>query len=132
MGTTTLLVRLEFDNGIGIFQQDDYDENLHQTILDRHQSFNCIKQDFLITNKIESIDLKKYYCAYKSVSQLKQWITQKQLKALFKLGCNAYLLEVSKCIEGEHQFIYMKSDIVNQTVLNSILIESKKVKKLIE
>jgi hypothetical protein len=129
---TTLLVRLEFDNGIGIFRQNDYDEKLHRTILDRHQNFNDIRQDFLYTNKIEGIFLINYYCAYKSVSQLKRWITQRELKALFKLGCNAYLLEVSKCIEGKHQFIYMKSDIINKTVINSILIESKKDKKLIE
>lgn len=66
---TTLLVRLEFDNGIGIFRQNDYDEKLHRTILDRHKNFNDIRQDFIYTNKIEG-DFSYYYCAYKSIYEI--------------------------------------------------------------
>ena len=61
-----------------------------------------------------------YFCAFKSVEQVKKWITNNEMKRLIKLGYEVLMIEVSECHEGVFQIIYDKANIINTTDITDI------------
>lgn len=115
-------IRIEHkSDGLGIFQyRHCFDENnnkIHNTltmwpeISNRHANFNSPHEDDLDLFK----DKKKWYCAYKSIEQMQQWITPKELKDLISKGYIIKLLNVEEYQLGKHQIIYTKQSIKQST-----------------
>ena len=79
-------IRIEYKDGLGLFQyRDNYDENNRvvpctvrnwPVLSNRHSKFNSPQEDNLDIRK----DNKLWYCAYKSIEQMQEWITPRELK----------------------------------------------------
>ena len=111
-------IRIEHKkDGLGLFQYRhcfDEDNNIiHSTstrwlpISNRHINFNSPKEDRLDIRK----DNKLWYCAYKSIEQLQEWIKPKELKDILSKGYTIRLLQVDEYQIGKHQIIYTKQSI---------------------
>jgi hypothetical protein len=51
---------------------------------------------------------KQWFCAYKTIEQLLQWITLDEIKAIIKHGFNILVLEVTEYQEGRSSNIYQR------------------------
>lgn len=106
------------DNGVGIFMNDIKSlrsMNLLE-LLQRHQMFNDPYMDGLNLHK----DGKKYFCAYKTLEQLQEWIMTEEIGVLKKHGFRFLLLEVSDFQEGDFQIIFTKESITNMKDITDI------------
>lgn len=124
----TQLVRIEHEDGIGMFQTHnrfkDGERREHfimhhkRAIGERHEEFNTPWQDGLPFIPGE------HFCAYKSIDQLQQWVMKDEFELLFKLGYSVYLIEVSDCQIGKDQIIFRKEDIVSKTNINQLFVNN--------
>ena len=80
-------------------------------ISNRHINFNSPEEDRLDIRK----DNKLWYCAYKSIEQLQEWIKPKELKDLIANGYVIKLLDVDEYQYGRDQIIYTKQSIKQST-----------------
>lgn len=125
------IIRIEHpSDGYGIFMDKllDVDENIIGTrkvkntydfakrMSDRHTKFNTPYHDNLDTRK----DSKIWYCAYKSLDQMKEWITSKEIKAILKRGYIVLMLEVKEHQEGRDQIIYTKESIKSSKDISAL------------
>lgn len=132
-----LVIRIEGPNGRGIFRQNIsdndyyydnmYDESLALPNLDvididaywRHGSFLTPRQDDIDMTLHE----KQWFCGYKSVEQLKQWLLPKEIVKLINAGYTVFLLEVSEYQIGKkYQIAYTKESIIDKTNINSLFL----------
>lgn len=114
------IIRIEYiPDGIGVFMTflsgtgikrdvrplDEFCESAYT----RHLNFNCPFED--------GLDIKKYgkewFCAYKSIEQLQEWITPKELKLIISEGYTVLMLDVYEYQEGKDQIIYTKESITS-------------------
>jgi len=127
------LIRIEYEDGYGIFfsklystwdcsdegtQREFYAEKDFNSVCERHRDFNSPDQDGLNTKK----DEKAWFCAYKSVEQLQQWITTYELKHIISLGFKVLMLDVSEYQEGKDQIMYTKESIVSLKDISSLFV----------
>lgn len=116
--TCVNIIRVEAPDGVGMFTNNNYWVDCNHSILVRHQSFNTPYEDGLSM----SMDDLEWFCAYKSIDQLKDCVYDFELKQLVEAGYRIYDIETTKFQEGEHQFIYAKEgitkkvDITNQFI----------------
>lgn len=105
------IIRVEHDNGIGMFTQDIFEGknimHVAPAASRRHADFNNPHDDGLSLIK----DGKEWFCAYKSIEQFKKWILPHEAQALLDAGYKIYLLEVGEYQEGEHQIVFTKESI---------------------
>lgn len=73
----------------------------------RHYEFNSPIQDGLNRQK----DFKKWFCSYKSIEQLQQWLKPDELKKIIKKGYVVLMLDITEYQEGMDQIIYTKESI---------------------
>jgi len=121
------IIRIEYPgDGIGIFMTylsdgetvrnikpiDEFCINAYR----RHRNFNTPSEDGL--NKYKNN--KNWFCAYKSVEQLQQWIKPIELKRIIKKGYIVLMLDVSKYQEGRDQIIYTKESIKSSKNITSL------------
>ncbi len=112
------IIRFEMPNGIGIFNNTEFTP---YSVIDRHRKFPTIWQDNGFEN-IGVIITKDYFCAYKTIEQVQQWIMKDEIISLINNGCNILMLDVSEFIEGEFQTIYKKEHIVSNKIINSLFL----------
>lgn len=114
-----IVYRIEHKDGNGVFQSEtkcgnDRIEKLSKTncnsIKDRHASFPTPREENL---NIRKNDLD-WYCAFKSQNMLNIWFTNKELKALTKIGFKIYKLEVREYQIGEYQILFTKESITSK------------------
>lgn len=55
---------------------------------------------------------KQWFCAFKSINQLKYWIRKEELALLIEKKFKIYLLEVTEYQEGKKQVIFTKESII--------------------
>lgn len=67
-------------------------------------------------------DNKTYYCAYKSVKQIQEWVMPEEFAIMVKGGFNIWLLEVTDFQEGNYQVLYTKESIVSKQIINDLFI----------
>lgn len=119
----TQLVRIEHEDGLGIFraqtidgkERGHYVANHNYSIILRHHNFNTPRED-----KLDFTD--EHFCGYKSIDQLQQWIMKDEFELLFKLGYSIFLIEVSDCQIGRDQIIFRKEDIIRKTNINQLFL----------
>lgn len=73
----------------------------------RHYEFNSPIQDGLNRQK----DFKEWFCSYKSIEQLQQWLKPDELKKIIKKGYVVLMLDITEYQEGMDQIIYTKESI---------------------
>ena len=83
----------------------------------RHNKFNNPHEDISGRKKFKQ---GQHFCGYKTIEQLQQWIFPEEFKTLFKHGYDVYLIEVSECLEGEHQICYKKEHIIKKENISSL------------
>jgi hypothetical protein len=123
------IVRIEHPtDGKGIFRSNCTNDiinnkqlyNLSLKLCDRHGN------DKFNTPRVDGIDIEKdnkdWFCAYKTIEQLLEWVTLKEIKMCIKHGFNILLLEVTEYQEGRDQICYTKESIIDQRNLNDLFI----------
>lgn len=84
----------------------------------RHSSFNNPKQDGL------SFKSGEHYCAFKSVEQLQEWVTNDELKYIASKGYRVYKLELSDCQIGRDNIIFTPDHIIKKEDITSIFVNN--------
>ncbi len=122
------IIRIEAPDGYGIFSDMDSNKrertiknmfDLIQTVHNRHTRFPTP----ILDNKMDvNKDNKEYFCAYKNLRQLKQWIKPYELKIIIEEGYNVFRLIVTDYQVGEHQIIYTKESILKSKNINSLFV----------
>ncbi len=123
------IIRIEHpSDGYGIFRSkctEDEQNNkelydLSMSVCDRHgdHKFNTPMNDNIDLWK----DNKQWFCAYKTIEQLIEWITLEEIKLIIKHGFSVLLLEVTEYQEGTDQVIFTKGSIQDSRNLNDLFI----------
>ena len=84
----------------------------------RHYEFNSPIQDGLDRQK----DFKEWFCSYKSIEQLQQWIISNELKKIIKKGYVVLMLDITEYQEGMDQIIYTKESIKSSKDITQLFI----------
>lgn len=107
------------ENGCGCFWRTHYNiGDLIYNMLIRHNDFNDPSEDKLDLRKNNS----SWYCAYKSIQQLRKWITDEEVRYLILNGFDILELTVSDYQVGKDQIIFTKESITDKKVLNNLFI----------
>jgi hypothetical protein len=118
------IVRVEHYVGDGLWKAKDNNGSIYMSfsfvddLVEKHYNFPTPNQDLLL-----SISLRKnpqYYCAFKSIEQLQQWIDKEWWKEIFELGFKVLLIDVSECLEGEYQILYQKQHILQSKDISNL------------
>ena len=118
------IVRVEYTDGNGIFWAADEKKNdivtweNFENLLDRHGSFPTPYTDKLLKGDISEED----FCAFKTIAQLQEWVTEEELKSLASLGFKILLLDVSEAKTGEYQILYKKKNILQTKDITQLFI----------
>lgn len=123
-------IRIEHENGWGIFrydQKNDYQRVIHSIdfqetymrICDRHCRFKTRSADFPKNYENES-SLDQYYCAYKTLDQLREWVLTREIQVLIKNGFTVYLYELNECLYGEDQLFFKLENVIDKRNINSL------------
>ena len=120
------IIRIEHTDGIGMFTDftDDYKErmqcvwNILPELSNRHKNFNTPEEDNLNLDK----NFKDWYCAYKSIEQLQEWVLKDEFKTLFDYGYKVLLIECTNYQIGKDQVIYTKESIKTSKDISSLFL----------
>lgn len=107
------IIRIERSDGIGMFmsRHSVYDIEELKDIANRHGG-GKFPTPFGENPELDLWkDDKKWFCAYKSIEQLQQWIKPDEFKHLFNNSYKVLLLDVTEYQEGKYQIIYTKESI---------------------
>lgn len=108
------LIRIEHTDGCGIFVT--YDEKGNQRPHMNHAILDTICAKHYKFNNPHLDGLKNFtgnhFCGYKSMSDLYQWLNEKEIKFLLSIGFSIYLIEVSEALVGEFNVCYKKQHIL--------------------
>lgn len=119
---TKQIIRIEHPvDGIGLFQSNQITLSWTHlsSILYRHQKFNNPSMNGL---DIEE-DYLEWFCAYKSVEQVQEWILKDEMTSLCNdYGFIVYLLEVNQYQEGRDQIIFTKESIISKKDITELFI----------
>lgn len=130
---TIKIVRLE-RNGIGVFRHRDPEIYKHPIACETYERHNgggfplpeydriennsAMDEDYLSINK----DNKEWFCAYKTVEQLQDWIYKEEIQYFASVGFKVILLKVSDYQIGEKQVLFTKESIKSQEDITSLFI----------
>ena len=109
------VIRIEHLCGNGLFMAFDYKKNdffinwLCPDLIDKHNcEFPTPFNDGLNIIKNE----KKWFCAYKSIDQIKEWITISEINIILNNKFRMLSLDVNEYQEGGQQILFTKESIV--------------------
>lgn len=114
------IIRIEYiPDGIGIFMTFLSGTDIKRDVrpldkfcasaYERHSDFKTPLYDGLDIEK----NGKEWFCAYKSIEQLQEWITPEELKLIISEGYTVLMLDVYEYQEGRDQIIYTKESITS-------------------
>ena len=126
-------IRIEHTDGVGMFIARNRDGSLRdQSVLSGY--YNA-ETDYSIKRSIWErhdqfpalyLDIKNatgdHFCAYKSIDQLKEWLTTEEIVYLKSLGYSVYLLELETALIGEYQIAYKKTDIITKQDITQLFV----------
>lgn len=125
------IIRIEHkSDGFGIFRSKLKDGNPSRVevgggeddilfeLWERHNDFYTPFEDGL---DIE-LGFKEWFCAFKSIEQIQQWILPDEFKVLLENDFNILLLTVTEYQEGEHQVIFTKESIVSTQDISTLFV----------
>lgn len=115
-----LVIRLE-RRGRGIFRPTNksiYKSAVFKRVIIRHGNFNTPFLDGLNMG----LDAKEWFCAYKSVEQLQEWLELDEIKYFITKGFKVLMLEVSEFQVGRDQIIFTKEGIISSKDISSLFL----------
>jgi len=117
--STKTIVRIEHSSGLGIWQSNAY-LNLSNvdSFVYRHKAFPSPKYDTPYLDRYK--EDKEWFCAFKTVDQMSEWLTKEEVKEFIELDCSVICLEVSEWQEGKYQVLYTKESIVKCTNISDL------------
>jgi hypothetical protein len=123
------VIRVEHPDGYGMFRSYDKDHNIRSHSVDeichdlciRHYDFNEPSGDGLNLDR----DSKDWFCAYKTIEQIQEWVKPEEFKILFDNDYKIYVLSVSEYQIGESQIIYTKDSILNKRDISTLFTTNK-------
>ena len=118
------IIRIERPDGIGMFRNDVSVYNIPElnSLANRHSHGNFpIPYDDTKLGELSCYkDDKNWFCAYKSIEQLQQWIKPEEFQYLFNNDYKLLLLDVTEYQEGEYQILYTKESILNSKDISNL------------
>ena len=116
---TVTIVRIEHKSGIGIWQSGVYRELSNRIeFCDRHDEFPLPYEE--TPRLYTELDKKEWFCAFKTIEQMNEWVTQTEMKEFIDLECSVIVLDVSEWQEGKHQILYTKESIISQRDISDL------------
>lgn len=83
----------------------------------KHEDFPTPYAEKLLTFTDSS-----YFCAFKSIEQINQWIEKEWWKEIISFGFKIYMIDLSEYLEGEYQICYQKQYILQQKDITSLFL----------
>jgi len=115
-----LVVRIE-RRGRGMFRPANKNIRRLRIMLDIYdQHANGFPTPYLDGGLDMDLDDKEWFCSYKSIETMFEYLTHKQIRFLISKGFKVLLLEVTNYQEGDFQVIYTKDSVVNTTDLTEL------------
>jgi hypothetical protein len=121
-------IRIEHNNGIGIFRNEEYEKASRTGILkeaiQKHfdwgspNEFPCPEEDNLDLWK----DDKEWFCAFRTIKQLQGLFTKNELKEIDTAGYSINMIEISEYQKSKHQILYTKESISSTEKINSLFL----------
>jgi hypothetical protein len=123
------VVRLQHKtSGVGIFRCGLFNEeyiNMTDEEKCMYDDFNLRHRNFP-TPSTEGLSMyrndRKWFCAYKTVEQLQQWLMPNEIRFLISKDFDVLLLTVNEYQVGEHQVVFTRESVQESTVINSLFI----------
>lgn len=84
----------------------------------RHNNFNTPYKDGLDMG----LRFKEWFCAFKSIEQIQQWILPDEFQVLLDNNFHILLLIVTEYQEGDHQIVFTKESIISSQDISSLFI----------
>lgn len=111
------VVRLEL-KGTGIFISPyvDMDRVEIAGVYHRHKEFPCPESEGLDLRE----DGKEWFCAYKTIEQVQQWLRKEEIQYFISIGFRVLLLTVNEYQLGEYQVIFTKESIESKEDITSL------------
>lgn len=107
-------------DGIGMFKRfHDRGEvgRLFSMIGRNHGDMNTLPCELRLLNN-EDIDRDSLFCAYKSKADMKKYLSNGAINRLMDNGYNVVKLTLLYTLEGQHQYLFQKKDVIRKTVVN--------------
>lgn len=115
------VVRIE-NLGRGFFRPSDNRitiTNRYKNILGKHSNFPIPQDDRDINLRLGN---KYYFCGYKSIDQIYEWLSSDDIKWLIKKDFKIILYDVVEYQEGDFQIAFTKEGIVSSKDVTSLFI----------
>jgi len=121
------IIRIEASNGIGMFTNEKFPSVNRDGFLEglarRHFDWDTTDFNFPTPSQ-ENLDLQaqgiRWYCAFKTLSQVDELILPEEMEELILAGYTVYLMTVEYYQEGKHQVIYTKDSVIFKKDINSL------------
>jgi hypothetical protein len=115
--------RIEFSDGYGLFFKNLFKNNIRLNprpfyaekdlpeLHRRHkENFSFPHDDGLLIE----IDGKEYFCAFKSINDLRYWVYPDEMKKIIGMGFKIYKITANDYQVGKFQIMYTKESIINK------------------
>ena len=114
------IIRVEHFDGVGVFRVhlDGITREhscVHQfsleNLMERHRKFPVPYCD----NELDlNKDDKNWFCGYKSIKQIQEWIFEEEFYTLKNLGYKIWLIEVDEYQIGNYQVLFTKESVIRK------------------
>ncbi len=135
------LIRIEHpESGKGIFTHRFAEWEYLKGFFDRHNNLPSPSSEReseemkkVFTNaryrEVMKGERNEWYCAYKSLEQLLEWVLEEEFETIVKFGFRFYSIKVESCITGNYQCIFKHENIIEK---NDITYLFEKIEKVSE
>ena len=122
----TTFIRIEHpDSGWGIWR---HQENMTVDNLSNFSEFNQRHSNFKTIGaelgnepfNLSYYERQKYFCAFKSIKQLQQWVFQSEINEFITFGFRIYKIKANNCLIGEDQIFFKKENIISKIDITNI------------
>jgi len=125
------VVRIEHEkNGLGMFRSNA-NYRMGDEFNMRHSRFPTPYNDTLVgIGKLSThngyLDIRKdckaWFCAFKSIEQMNEWVTPEEIKQLLNMGFKVFSITTEVYQEGEYQVIFSKEDIFTKNDITDLFL----------
>lgn len=117
------VIRIEHtDTGWGIWRSTDKSGKFHIEKLSNYSEFEKKHKKFPIPSQDELEREKDDFFAFKSLEQMKEWVTPEELKEFISLGFKVYLFDLGIWQEGKYQIMFKQKDVLQKKDITQLFI----------
>ncbi len=109
-------IRIEHPvDGLGLWMSKRISYYDMRVLDKRHMKYPTAKEEFET-----KFDEHIHYCAYKSISQVHEWIKPLDFEPIKDAGFQIWLLDLSECLVGNFQIVFEKKHIITRKNISSL------------